>query len=100
MRNKFATTDSDIALCVNELTDDDGQGSSDWSSEWTKLVSRGGLVHIKDTNYMVFRTMELLVQQYFQMSTAGKMLEGAKSNIISVIKEDEDFQFYWCIACS
>ena len=26
------------------------------------------------------------------------MLEGAKSSIISVIKEDEDFQFYWCIA--
>ena len=72
MKNKFATTDSDIALCVNELIDDDGQGSSDWSSEWTKLVSRGGLVHIKDTTYMVFRTMDLLVQQYFQMSSYSR----------------------------
>ena len=70
MRNKFATTDSDIALCDNELTNDDGQGSSDWSSDWTKLVSRGGLVHIKDTTYTVYRTMKLLVKQYFQMSKA------------------------------
>ena len=49
MRNNFAPTDSNIALCVNELTDDDdGQGFSDCSSEWTKLVGRGGLVHVKD----------------------------------------------------
>ena len=55
---KHGTNDPGMTECINELINEDA--SLDPSSEWMKLASCGGLLHIKNTTYDVFHSMELI----------------------------------------
>ena len=98
LQKKFSPSDPEVVQCINELVDDENRTHSfHCSSDWVKLVTTGGLLHIKVSTYMVFQAMELVTRKYFQRQEVQNILPGIKHQIINVIKEDEDVGFYWSI---
>ena len=69
------------------------------SSEWTKLIDRGGLYHVEDIVYDLFVTIELLVDQKLSsiLKGSGKGLEQVRKENLSWLCSDEEVQFLWCL---
>ena len=65
MKREFKSQ-PEVLAAIDELIDeskeDDGCNSS---NEWMKLMDRGGLVFVKDTTYMVFQAIEMVVRSHF-----------------------------------
>ena len=78
----------------------EGEDGSDNTSDWIKLASRGGLLHVKDSTYRVFHSMELVVRQFFRREGIEMLPTNPKHHIIESVKQDEDVGFYWCLAAS
>ena len=100
MKKKLGSNDPDMLSCIEELADSSENESSDPSNDWTKLASRGGLLTVKDTTYLVFHAMELVVRQFFRKSRINRLTPGAVDVIIEEIKQNEDVAFYWCMAAA
>ena len=69
MRKRFGSKNPDLLECIDELIDSangEGEDGLDSTSDWIKLASRGGLLHVKDSTYRVFHAMELVVRQFFR----------------------------------
>jgi len=96
MRKKLGAKDPDMLECIDELIDE-GE-SSDATNDWTKLTSRGGLLHVKDSTYLVFHAMELVVRQFFRKNRINQLTSGAVGDVVETVKQNEDVAFYWCIA--
>ena len=96
MKKKYQSN-PELLECVDELTDDSSEDGDHFSSEWTKVASRGGLLYIKDTVYFVFQAMEMVVRQYFLKERADKLGPGTRDILIKNIMEDEDVNFHWCM---
>ena len=88
-----------VCTLVPFIDDSNGEGDegSDCSNDWTKLASRGGLLFVKDTTYMVFHAMELVVRKHFCKERVEKLLPGSRSMLIQLVCEDEDVSFYSCM---
>ena len=90
----------EVLLAIDELVDDnngEGDEGSDYSNEWTKLTSRGGLIFIKDATCIAFHAMEVVVRQYFCKEKVDKLSPGGRDLLIQAIKENDDVAFYWCM---
>ena len=61
------------------------------SVDWVTLVDRGGLIHVSDTMYMVFQSMELEFCQQFTVNTN----ETHKDVLLEKILTNEDLLSYW-----
>ena len=59
------------------------------SEEWTKLVDRGGLIHVSDTVYMV---LELTFRENFVIDSNQTV-----KHITEKILANEELLFYWSL---
>ena len=76
-----------------------GEGeSSDATNDRTKLASRGGLLYMKATTYLVFHAVELVVCQSFRKNDIRQVTSGAVNDVDESIMQNEDVAFYWCMA--
>ena len=65
-----------------------------YTSEWVKTVDRGGLFHINDPTFFLFRAVEMATQALLPKhlrNPSGNRKDGLQQKIT----EDEDVQFYW-----
>ena len=83
----------ELILCLVELVKHDEECGTD--EEWTDLLDRGGLVHIKETSYRFFYTMECVVKENLWRLT--KPSAPSKVEVIQRTTDDNDVQFYWLI---
>lgn len=69
------------------------------SSEWTRLIDRGGLYHVEDAVYDLFVAIELIANKELSaiFEAKGKGLEKVKKDRLSWLCNDEDIQFLWCM---
>lgn len=95
MRKEF-NYNPEVLAAIDELIDvSDGEEEGfDGSSNWVKLANRGGLVFVKDTTYMVFYAMELVVRKHFCKERVEKLAPGSRALLTKDIHEDDDVKFY------
>ena len=75
------------------MSDDDSDDESLFQSEdWTKLVDRGGLVHISDRTFLAFATMEL---DFHQCSTNMLVSENLKDVALEKMLKNIDLLHIW-----
>ena len=82
LRNKYPLTRHLISSYVQE---------GDESNEWVITIDRGGLVHIKESTYILFEAMEKVVQQTINI----KPHNITKCSLITCILEDDDVIAAW-----
>ena len=71
------------------------EGSAHPSDEWTDLVDRGGLIHVSDTVFMLFLSMEMEIRSVLNTKKASETT-GIKDEAIQKMYENKDVSFYWC----
>jgi len=88
----------EMVLCLMELVKDGDLRGSDIGDdeEWTNLVDRGGLWHVKATTHQLFCAIEYQIRE--SLSLFSKTSLPAKDQLIKDIASNEDVQFYWLIA--
>lgn len=64
------------------------------SEEWTDLVDRGGLIHISDSVYNLFVTMEMKLRSHLRASSEAASV-GVKEKAINGILEHDDLLAQW-----
>ena len=72
-----------------------GQSSS--SSEWTKMVDRGGLFHINTTVYDLFLYLEMTVDEELTsiFKSKGKGIEKVRKEKMNWLCENDEIQLVW-----
>lgn len=100
---------SELALCLTELLDDSGRviaiynglfnskgcdSRAHISEQWTDLVDRGGLIHVSDTLYSLFVSMEMELRSHLHTGNPG-LVRGMKEQMCTSVAENEDVLFYW-----
>ena len=95
MRKEFKSN-LEVLAAIDELIDlNDGEEEGlDCSNIWMKLASCGGLLFVKDTTYMVFHAMELVVRKHFCKDRVEKLTPGRRSMLIEHRHQDEDVEYY------
>ena len=83
----------EMILCLMELVKDNEECGID--EEWTDLLDRGGLVHVKETTYRFFHAVECVVKENLRRLT--KPSAPSKVEVIQRTTDDDDVQFYWVI---
>lgn len=83
----------ELILCLVELVKHNEECGTD--EEWTDLLDRGGLVHVKETTYRFFHAMECVVKENLRRLT--KPSAPSKVEVIQRTTDDDDVQFYWLI---
>lgn len=100
IRAKNIPHKEDLIKCCQRLVkthcSDDTENTAE---EWTDLVDRGGLYHIKETTFQLFVALEDKVWKYLgQLSSPHAAT--VRDRFISSLNDSEDIQFYWCIAAA
>ena len=90
----------DLIKCCQRLikahySDDNGTTAE----EWTDLIDRGGLYHVKETTFQFFVALEDEVRKYLGKLTSPHAVR-VKDEFISNLCSCEDVQFYWCITAA
>ena len=66
-----------------------------FSESWVDLLDRGGLVHIGDTTFMLFVSMEKELRSFFNGGVDGST--GVKEIAIENIAKNEDVLYHWSV---
>ena len=87
----------DLVSCLTSLvkihTESEKNGTAE---EWTNALDRGGLVHIQETTFALFSSMEDEIRDGLkQLVTEPNTIKMAE--FIKKIERNDDVQFYWCI---
>lgn len=61
------------------------------STDWTEIVDRGGLIHVSDTIYMLFVSIEMELRRHLAPANPDLELISKSKDVL----ENEDVQFYW-----
>ena len=86
----------EMILCLMDLVKDQNPHPCGADEEWTNLVDRGGLWHVKSTTYQLFCAIECQIREV--LSVLLKPSPPSKVEMIKTIVSNEDVQFYWLIA--
>ena len=86
----------EMILCLMDLVKDKNPHARESDKEWTNLVDRGGLWHIKSTTYQLFYAIECQIR--VALSVLLKPSPPSKAEMIKTIASNEDVQFHWLIA--
>lgn len=86
----------EMILCLVELVKDKTVEDQGTSEEWTNLIDRGGLCHIKETTFQLFHVLEYQVRNV--LKSLEKPLPSCKADLIKKVITDDDVQFHWLIA--
>ncbi len=85
-----STEKDELKKCLQEMTENTEESVHD-STDWTKAVDRGKLIHVDDNTFSLFAEMELILR---------KNLKSCKENLSEVgdiIVKDENVLFAWAI---
>ena len=87
----------EMVLCLMELVKDpqDSEAKVETDEQWTDLIDRGGLWHVKETTYQFFRAVEHVIRD--TLITIKNPSLPLKQEMIKSVIEDDDVQFYWLI---
>ena len=85
----------EMILCLMEMIKDKDIEDHGTDEEWTKLIDRGGLWHVKETTYQFFRATEYAVREVLKKFL--KPSPTSKPEMIQKITSDDDVLFYWLI---
>ena len=66
------------------------------AEEWTNLLDRGGLCHVRDTTFQLMCSLEREFRT--QLHTLDSTTAAMKDTIIKKLVSSNDTHFYWCIA--
>ena len=76
----------------------DDNASTDFTSEWTELVDRGGLYYVTDDAYFIMEAIEIKTKYYLEQANA-KQETAIQQQIISSILSDQILLNQWdCLA--
>ena len=77
-----------MILCLLEMAKDKTVKDSGTSEEWTDLIDRGGLYHIKETTFQLFLSLEYQVRDV--LKSLEKPLPSCKADIVKKVITDGD----------
>ena len=74
-----------------------GEESSfiEYTRDWIKKVDRGGLFHVNDNTFNFFKSVETKTQELLPKHLGTKADGPNKSDLIRMITEDDDVEFWW-----
>ena len=88
----------EIILCLAETCDDEGDGGeTDFSADWTKEVSRGGLKLVNNKSYQFFYAVEMVIRRHLTRAAAPTISAGFKETLTQQVTSDENVLFFWSI---
>ena len=64
-----------------------------YTCEWVKAVDRGGLFHVSDYGFMLFKAIEIKTKEFLPQHLKSS-LPTSKEVLITTIMEDHDVQFH------
>lgn len=67
-----------------------------YTTEWIKSVDRGGLFHVNDTTYILFKAIELKTKEVLPEHLLSRSAK--KEDLVTKIVGDADVQQHWCMA--
>ena len=79
----------DLQLCLYDLLND-GDEDVNESGDWVNLLDRGGLAHINNDTFEVFRAMEYELRKHLSTDHVLNLTDHVKHTII----KNEDVQFF------
>ena len=89
----------DITDCLVQLVlgkqEDCEQGTAE---EWTNLLDRGGLWHVRKTTFQVFYALEEGVRRFLSELSSPAVATGLKAKFVATLVTNDDVQFHWSIA--
>lgn len=86
----------EMILCLLELIKDQDIEEDGVDEEWTDLIDRGGLWHIKETTYRFFRAIEDVARHVLKaLLHPSAPSKCSKCEVIQRMISDDDVQFYW-----
>ena len=85
----------ELILCLMALVKDRNSEECGTDEEWTKMMDRGGLWHVKETTYAVFLSIEEEIRDC--LKTLVTHTPKSKCEILKKVTNSEDVQFYWLI---
>ena len=89
----------ELTLCLMDLLQEgEVEVDADHSSEWVKIVDRGGLKHANNAAYDALVAMELVIRKHLSMRSVHSVNDGFKEVVMKAIMTNEDVQFYWTVA--
>ena len=87
----------DLASCCRKLVKErhnlHEQGTAE---EWTDLVDRGGLWHVHETTFQLLCALKEELRTHLH-ALSSPNTSGLRSKFVSMLINNEDVQFYWCI---
>ena len=85
----------ELILCLMALVKDRNSEECGTDEEWTKMMDRGGLWHVKETTYALFLSIEEEIRDC--LKTLVTPAPKSKCEILKKVTDSEDVQFYWLI---
>ena len=94
---KVSGKDEEAYDCLQQLLKVEGdEFENGTAEEWTNLVDRGGLLHIRETTFQVFLALEDGVRRFLAADLSGHGMRREK--VIDFVLENEDVAFSWSVA--
>jgi len=84
----------EMILCLMSMVKDKSDTSRGLCEEWTDMVDRGGLWHVKENTHSFFLTLE---EEIRTLLPSLLIEERRKEQIVEKLFSSEDVQFYWLI---
>ena len=84
----------EMILCLMSMVKDKSDTSVGPCEEWTDLIDRGGLWHVKENTHSFFLSLE---EEICVLLSSLLTEENRKEKIIEKLCNSEDIQFYWLI---
>ena len=85
----------ELLLCLMALVKDKSSEECGNDEQWTMMMDRGGLWHVKETTYSLLLSIEEEIQCCLRTLTTAT--PKSKCEIIKQVTSSEDVQFYWLI---
>ena len=85
----------ELILCLMALVKDRSSEECGNDEQWSMMMDRGGLWHVKETTYALLLSIE--GEMRCCLRTLTTVTPKSKSEIIKQVTSSEDVQFYWLI---
>ena len=79
--------------CLSNMAVAGVESTYEYTKEWITAIDRGGLFHVNDGAYHLFRTIEEETRQILPRHLANPL--NSRDALLEEIKESEDVLFYW-----
>lgn len=67
----------------------------EFTSQGVRSIDRGGLLHVNDSTFQLFRAVEVRIQKLLPQHLIKQTSD--KSTLVKSVMDDEDVQFQWCM---